>query len=176
MKHLKTLVALIFAIGLLGISQAYACKAPGLGIPAGMDSRSAAKPQIQPIIPAAFDTGLRIFTKKDLSGRYSSLATATFFDPTSNRTQFATCIGIVTFDGKGRFTDFEVHSYDGTIVRDSFVGTYTVKADGRGTMHFIGENEEYDYEFVMSNDVNEITFLITLEIPGVVSYGTLKKQ
>jgi hypothetical protein len=43
-------------------------------------------------------------------------------------------------------------------------------------MHFVGDSEEYDYEFVISNDVNEITFLVTLDVPGLVSYGTLKKQ
>jgi hypothetical protein len=82
----------------------------------------------------------------------------------------------VTFDGRGHLTDKEVHSYDGTIVRDEFTGTYTVNADGTGKMHFVGESETYDYDFVISNEGKEITFLVMLEIPGIVSQGTLKKQ
>jgi hypothetical protein len=125
---------------------------------------------------ALLDSDGKTWTKRDLSGRYASLATATFFDPSVNRTLNATCVGVVTFDGRGRFTDREVHSYDGVIVRDEFTGTYTVSADGHGTMHFVGESETFDYEFVISNDGKEITFLILLDIPGVVSNGTLKKQ
>ena len=43
-------------------------------------------------------------------------------------------------------------------------------------MHFVGDSDEYDYEFVVANDSKEITFLVTLDVPGLVSYGTLKKQ
>ena len=172
MKNLKTLFALMFVVGLLGISQAFACKMPG----AELLSRSGAASKAASLADLLRDEDTRGYSVRDLSGRYASLATATFFDPTANRTLYATCVGVVTFDAHGHFTDKEVHSYDGVIVRDEFTGTYTIHSDGRGTMHFVGVNEEFDYEFVVSNELKEITFLITLDVPGVVSYGTLKKQ
>ena len=175
MKDLKTLFALSFVVGLLGISQAFACKMPADTPAARNASYSGSKMVTQSIIGAG-DQDTKGYSKRDLVGRYASLATATIFDPVSNRTEYATCVGVVTFDGRGHFTDKEVHSYDGVIVRDEFVGTYTIGADGRGTMHFVGADEQYDYEFVVSNELKEITFLITLDVPGVVSYGALKKQ
>jgi len=176
MKGLKTLFAMILVVGTIGLSQAFACKPPTGNLPAqGRPSES--QPTVRPE-PAniSYEPEFTSYSKKDLVGRYASLATATFFDPGANRTLYATCVGVVTFDGRGHFTDREVHSYDGVIVRDEFTGTYTLSPDGRGTMHFVGDSETFDYEFVVSNDTKEITFLITLEIPGVVSNGTLKKQ
>lgn len=168
-------MALMTIVGVLGISQAFACKPLTDGIAPRTDNRSIVRTNMTPA-QNSFDFDSRIYSKHDLVGRYASLATATFFDPVANRTQYATCVGIVTFDGRGRFTDREVHSYDGVIVRDEFVGTYTLNGDGRGTMHFVGENETYDYEFIVSNDAKDITFLVLLDLPGVVSNGTLKKQ
>jgi hypothetical protein len=170
MKNLKTLFVLMFVVGLMGISQAFACKLPGTD----RLSRTVASNKV--IKDFISDDSVDGYKARDLNGRYASLATATFFDPMANRTLSATCVGVVTFDGRGHFTDKEVHSYDGVIVRDEFTGTYKINSDGRGTMHFAGENEEFDYEFVVSNELKEIIFLITLEIPGVVSNGTLKKQ
>jgi len=162
-------------IATVGISQAFACKPPVDNLIGPAQSKTVSHTAAIPVLDVS-ETEARIYSKRDLNGRYASLATATIFDPTSNRTTNATCVGVVTFDGRGHFTDKEVHSYDGFIVRDEFVGTYTINADGRGLMHFIGENETFDYEFVVSNDAKEITFLILLDIPGVVSNGTLKKQ
>lgn len=178
MKNIKILFAVTFVIGLMGITQAFACKQPtasGNGVVTKASYRTSSPGEVE-YLQSSFDGDSRFYSKRDLVGRYASLATATIFDPTSNRTLSATCVGVVTFDGRGHFTDREVHSYDGVIVRDEFVGTYTVSSDGRGIMHFVGANETFDYEFVISNDVKEITFLITLDVPGVVSYGTLKKQ
>ena len=177
MKNLKTLFALMFVVGVLGLSQALACTFPGGNSAARTVSNTASKTNIHQaqiiLPPEPLDQGI---SKFDLVGRYASVATATLFDPTSNRTLYATCVGVVTFDGRGHFTDKEVHSYDGFLVRDEFTGTYAIKADGTGTMHFVGDAEEYDYEFVVANDSKEITFLVTLDVPGLVSYGTLKKQ
>jgi hypothetical protein len=169
MKNLKAILALMFVVGLMGISQAFACKQPG----GELFARTVPTAIVGQNVREDDSSGYKL---RDLNGRYASLATATFFDPAKNRTLNATCVGVVTFDGRGHFTDKEVHSYDGVIVRDEFTGTYTIGSDGRGTMHFVGVNETFDYEFVVSNEVKEITFLITLDIPGVVSYGSLKKQ
>ena len=175
MKNLKTTFAIMMIVGLLGISQAFACKSPATGL--ASYQQLALVQKMPSIVPANFrDDGERTFTRRDLNGRYSSFAQATFYDMTTNRTSFATCIGVVIFDGRGHFTDREVHSYDGVIVRDQFTGAYTVNADGTGMMHYVGEAESYDQEIVLSNDGKDITFLVLLDIPGIVSQGTMKKQ
>ena len=174
MKNLKIMFALMFIVGLLGISQAFACQFPGENLKNAAAQTLLPKNMVKDII--FHEETERGFTKRDLNGRYSSFAQATFFDPTQNRTTYATCVGVVTFDGRGRFTDREVHSYDGVIVRDQFTGTYTVNADGTGTMHFVGESETFDYDIVLSNEGKDVIFLVELPVPGLVSQGTLKKQ
>jgi hypothetical protein len=177
MKNLKMMFAFVFVFGCLGVSQIFACQ-----FPATESLKNGAASQV--LLPRDISNDLIIrvesdqssFSKRDLNGRYASFAQATFFDPSQNRTTYATCVGVVTFDGRGRFTDREVHSYDGVIVRDQFTGTYTVNADGSGVMHFVGENESYDYDIVLSNGGKDVIFLVELPVPGLVSQGTLKKQ
>lgn len=183
MKNFKVLMTLAFVVGLLGISPVFACKFPGANLPTAAQRNSQSNSLLQSaakeeVITIRDGNSFGVFTKRDLAGRYASYATVTIFDPSMNRTLHGTCVGVVTFDGRGRFTDREVHSYDGAIVRDDFTGTYTVNPDGTGVMHFISENETFDYQFVISNDGKEITFLVTFpeDVPGVVSQGTLKKQ
>ena len=175
MTNLKNLIAIMMVVGLIGISQAFACKA----LSEGQINLSQMATALQPssvTSSQAKDEDPKGFSARDLSGRYASYATATFYDPASKRTQYATCIGVVTFDGRGHFADKEVHSYDGVIVRDEFTGTYKINSDGSGSMHYVGQNESYDQEIVLSNDAKDITFLILLDVPGLVSQGTMKKQ
>ena len=174
MKNLKIMFALIFVVGLLGISQAFACQFPSENLKIVESQNSLPKSVVKDI--DFRDESEKNFTRRDLVGRYSSFSQATFFDPMSNRILYATCVGVVTFDGRGRFTDHEVHSFDGVIVRDQFTGNYTVNPDGTGTMHFIGENETFDYDIVLSNEGKDVVFLVELPVPGLVSQGTLKKQ
>ncbi len=176
MKNLKIMFALAFVVGLLGISQTFACQFPGANLKNVASSPSLLPKEVSKEIIFRDETDQRLFSKRDLAGRYASFAQATFFDPAQNRTTYATCVGVVTFDGRGRFTDREVHSYDGTIVRDEFTGTYTVNPDGTGVMHVVGENESYDYDIVLSNEGKDVIFLVELPVPGLVSQGTLKKQ
>lgn len=176
MKNLKTMFAVMFVIGLLGISQAFACQFPGGENLKNVPTQTLIPKNVVKDIVFRDETDQRSFSKRDLNGRYASFAQATFFDPTQNRTTYATCVGVVTFDGRGRFTDREVHSYDGVIVRDEFTGTYTINADGTGVMHVVGENEAYDYDIVLSNEGKDVVFLVELPVPGLVSQGTLKKQ
>ena len=166
----------MMVVGLLGISQVFACKSPVAGMVSSQQLAMMQKTDMVLKNDSKGDEDTKGFSKRDLSGRYSSFAQATIFDAMSNRTTYATCIGVVTFDGRGHFTDKEVHSYDGFIVRDQFIGTYTVNSDGTGKMHYIGEEEVYDQEIVLSNEGKDITFLILLDIPGIVSQGTMKKQ
>ena len=177
MKNLKTTFAIMMIVGLLGISQAFACKSPVLGMLSSQQLAAASKTGAETVPPTKDDAQSALgYTRRDLIGRYASFAQATIFDPTTNTTSYATCIGVVMFDGRGHFTDKEVHSYGGYIVRDQFVGTYTVNSDGTGKMHYIGEAETYDQEIVLSNEAKDITFLILLDSPGIVSQGTMKKQ
>jgi hypothetical protein len=176
MKNLKIMFALVFVVGILGISQVFACQFPGENLKNMAASQNFLPKESYKDIIFREENDQRSFSKRDLSGRYSSFAQATFFDPSQNRTTYATCVGVVTFDGRGRFTDREVHSYDGVIVRDQFTGTYTVNADGTGVMHFVGVNESYDYDIVLSNEGKDVVFLVELPVPGLVSQGTLKKQ
>lgn len=175
MKNVKAIFLMLLVVGVVGIGQAFACKAPQFGFAVNKQTiQPPSAVEVSPVLSPIGDS--RSFSRRDLEGRWASYATVTIFDPTSNRTLYGTCVGVITFDGRGHLVDKEVHSYDGTIVRDQFVGTYAINPDGSGTMHFVGDSETYDYEFVMSNDGKEITFLVILEIPGVVSQGTLKKQ
>ncbi len=174
MKNLKIMFALMFVIGFFGISQSFACQFPNENLKNVTERNSIPKSLINDI--AFRDDTDKGFTKRDLIGRYSSFAQATFFDPSQNRTTYATCVGVVTFDGRGHFTDREVHSYDGVIVRDEFTGTYSVNWDGTGTMHFVGETETFDYDIVLSNEAKDVVFLVELPVPGLVSQGNLKKQ
>ena len=175
MTNLKNLIAIMMFVGLIGISQAFACKS----LAGGLQNLPQTAVLSQPAsggLSQSKDEDPKGPSLRDLTGRYVSYATATFFDQATNRTLYATCIGVVTFDGRGHFTDKEVHSYDGVIVRDEFTGRYTVNADGSGSMHYVGQNESYDQEIVLSNDAKDITFLILLDVPGLVSQGTMKKQ
>ena len=174
MKNLKIMFALMFVIGLLGISQAFACQFPNENLKIVTSQNSLPKDVVKNI--SLLDESEKGFTRRDLNGKYSSFAQATFYDPAQNRTTYATCVGVVTFDGRGRFTDREIHSYDGVIVRDQFTGNYTVNPDGTGTMHFIGENETFDYDIVLSNEGKDVVFLVELPVPGLVSQGNMKKQ
>jgi hypothetical protein len=175
MKTLKIAFGMIIFFGLLSVSQALACEFPGMsaGSAKTATAPSASRSVTQSLIP---DTSLKFFTRRDLVGRYASRSTATLFDPSTGRTQHATCVGVITFDGRGNIVDREVHSYDGFIVHDEFTGTYTMNSDGTGIMHLANEAESFDYSFVMSDDGKEVTFLVLLDVPGLVSDGVLKKQ
>ena len=176
MKNIKIMFAIVFVVGLLGISQAFACQFPGTENLKTAATQTLLPKEVYKDLISRDESDQRLFSKRDLNGRYSSFAQATFFDPSQNRTTYATCVGVVTFDGRGRFTDREVHSYDGFIVRDEFTGTYTVNADGTGVMHVVGENEAFDYDIVLSNEGKDVIFLVELPVPGLVSQGNLKKQ
>src|SRR6185436_2748319 len=101
-------------VGGIAISQAFACKSPSQGLISQKSMFLKARavqsrpvdPDPTPPTPAEPRYNLR-----DLNGNYSSFATATPFD--GSRTEYATCVGLIVFDGEGHFVDKEVHSYDG---------------------------------------------------------------
>jgi len=116
------------------------------------------------------------FNNGSLNGRYASLSTAiTPGTPASNKTTYDACVGLVTFDGFGNFTDSETHSFNGEIERAQYKGTYQVNPDGTGTMTYFDENGPTDpCPIILSDGGREVTFIITT--PGIVATGVLKKQ
>src|SRR2546421_8897416 len=157
MKNIKSILAIVIVIGGLGISQAFACKSPAQGLLAHKGILAKDR-SVDPDPDATGQSNSnRQYTSKDISGAYSSFATATLFD--GSRTEYATCVGLITFDGKGNFVDKEVHSYDGALVTDQFTGTYEIHPDGTGAMHYVGAGETYEISFVISNSGSKITFL-----------------
>src|SRR6185369_4093330 len=129
MKNLKIMFAMMFVVGLMGISQVFACQFPAESLKNAAVTQSLIPKETYKDVIFREDDNQKAFSKRDLTGRYASFAQATLYDPAANRTSYATCVGVVNFDGRGRFTDREVHSYDGVIVRDQFTGTYAVNPD-----------------------------------------------
>ncbi len=109
-----------------------------------------------------------------LLGNYADQASATVipggFSP-------AACTGIVTFDGAGKLTARESHSFNGFIVPvANYTGTYTLKADCSGTMTLTSVEQGFTTKqnFVVTEDNKEIPYVVQDE--GVVSFGTMKKM
>lgn len=115
----------------------------------------------------------RYFNNASLKGRYASLATA--ITPDAGKTSYTACVGLVTFDGFGNFTDQETHSFNGEIVRQEYRGTYHINPNGTGTMTYFDANGPTNpCPIVLSDGGKEVTFIVTQ--PGIVSTGVLKKQ
>lgn len=131
-------------------------------------------PPAQAQASSAFDRARQpIFNNGSLNGRYASQVTT--IKPRMNRTTYEACVGLVTFDGFGNFTDSETHSFNGEIVSAQYKGTYQVNPDGTGTMTYFDENGPTPpCPIVLSDGGKEVTFLIS--VPGVVATGVLKKQ
>ncbi len=111
---------------------------------------------------------------RSLRGRYLDSATATVlpggFAP-------AACVGIVTFDGRGKLRATETHSFNGFIVPEAhYTGTYTINDDYSGimTLKSIEQGFEFKQKFVLNPLTNEITYIV-IEV-GEVSTGTMKKM
>lgn len=111
---------------------------------------------------------------RSLKGRYLDAATATVlpggFAP-------AACVGIVTFDGRGKLKATETHSFNGFIVPEAhYTGTYTINDDYSGimTLKSVEQGFEFKQKFVLNPVTNEITYIVIED--GEVSTGTMKKM
>ena len=110
----------------------------------------------------------------NLLGNYADQATASVIP---GGLAPAACTGIVTFDGNGKLTARESHTFNGFIVPvANYTGTYTLKADCSGTMTLTSVEQGFTTKqnFVVTEDNKEILYVVQDE--GVVSFGAMKKM
>ena len=86
--------------------------------------------------------------------------------------------GLWTFDGAGGLTALAVFNFgDGVIFGDSWdlnlTGTYTVNANGTGTITFTGNHRRH---FVIGAGGNELKYIGTDPTGGIVVGGSMVKQ
>ncbi len=83
--------------------------------------------------------------------------------------------GRMVSDGEGVITGADAISYDGSIVKRKYNGTYTVNEDCTGSMVFEGDDTSItNASFVIVNDGREVS-LVQTDANFVVS-GDLKQQ
>jgi len=88
-------------------------------------------------------------------------------------------VGLYTFDGAGGFTARAAFNFSGGVIFNAdwsvnplFTGTYTVNADGTGTMTF----QEHRRNFVIGAGGNELKYISTDPDTGIVLAGSMVKQ
>jgi len=119
------------------------------------------------------------FSVNDVSGNYVELADGWFFgnsvvhfDPTSG-------VGLVTFTpATGTFHEDSIGRIAGTNIHPIFDGTYTVDANGHGTMTWTGINGPKHRDFYIVNGGAELKWINT-DPPGTVvasNSGTMTRQ
>lgn len=88
---------------------------------------------------------------------------------------FLSSVGRIVSDGAGGITGTNTYSFDGTVVRQTFTGTYTVNEDCTGslTMETSGSGTS-NFDFVLVNNNQEATIVQTDS--GFSLSGDLKMQ
>lgn len=88
---------------------------------------------------------------------------------------FLTAVGVASSDAAGNLSGSETYSFDGSIIRHKFTGTYTVNSDctGTATLNY-SDNTVIHFDIVILNDAKEINAVQTDS--GWIYSGTLKKQ
>ena len=88
-------------------------------------------------------------------------------------------VGLYTFDGAGGFTARAAFNFSSGVIFNAdwsvnplFTGTYTVNADGTGTMIF----QEHRRNFVIGAGGNELKYIGTDPDTGIVVAGSMVKQ
>lgn len=84
-------------------------------------------------------------------------------------------VGLFTFDGAGQFTASLVLNNAGHIVHPNVTGTYTVNADGTGTIDWVSFGFQRSRFFVIGDDGNQLRYVVT-DATGAVFGGTMVKQ
>ena len=89
-------------------------------------------------------------------------------------------VGLYTFDGAGAFTAHAVFNVGNGIILNAdwslnplFTGTYSVNADGTGTMNLMGNHRR---NFVIGASGNELKYIGTDPTGGIVVGGSMVKQ
>jgi hypothetical protein len=90
-------------------------------------------------------------------------------------------VALWTFDGAGGLTGRLVLNFGGgLIVNTDFLpiitGSYTVDANGTGTMNWMVGNDPARRHFVIGSGGNELKYISTGATNGVQSLGTMVKQ
>jgi hypothetical protein len=91
-------------------------------------------------------------------------------------------VALWTFDDAGGFTGRLVLNFGGGVIANTdfnqnITGTYTVNANGTGTMNWIvPPNEQARRHFAIGDDGNELKYISTGLTGGVQSTGTMVKQ
>jgi len=86
--------------------------------------------------------------------------------------------GLYTFDGAGGFTARNVLNFGGGIILNAswsatFTGTYTVNANGTGTMTLPGDHRRH---FVIGDGGRQLKYVGTDPTGGIVVGGSMVKQ
>jgi hypothetical protein len=90
-------------------------------------------------------------------------------------------IALWTFDGAGGLTGRLVLNFGGGLIANPdflpiITGSYTVDANGTGTMNWLVGNDPARRHFVIGNGGNELKYISTGTTNGVQSLGTMVKQ
>jgi hypothetical protein len=83
--------------------------------------------------------------------------------------------GRMVSDGAGTLTGADTVSFDGSIAKRQYTGTYTVNSDCTGSLSFKDANgTATNFDFVLANDGKEVNLVQT--DPSWIVTATLKKQ
>ena len=86
-----------------------------------------------------------------------------------------TASGRLVADGAGNLTAGDTLSYDGSIIKRSYTGTYTIASDCTGSLVLTSSNgNKANYDFVMYNNGKEVNLIETDS--GVIFSGVAKQQ
>jgi hypothetical protein len=90
-------------------------------------------------------------------------------------------VALWTFDGAGGLTGRLVLNFGGGLIANPdflpiIAGSYTVDANGTGTMNWMVGNDPARRHFVIGNGGNELKYISTGATNGVQSLGTMVKQ
>jgi hypothetical protein len=90
-------------------------------------------------------------------------------------------VALWTFDGAGGLTGRLVLNFGGGLIANPdflpiITGSYTVDANGTGTMNWLVGNDPARRHFVIGNGGNELKYISTGATNGVQSLGTMVKQ
>jgi hypothetical protein len=89
--------------------------------------------------------------------------------------------GLYTFDGAGGFSASHVLNFGGGVIlntswSDTFTGTYTMNANGTGIMNWTTFGNQHRRHFVIGAGGNELKYVGTDPINGIVVGGSMVKQ